>query len=81
MFGQELAVFPCKNVVRHRGDFEAFAQPPAQLQHQRGFPAAHRAADADRERTPVEIAIERQVALVKMTGFVGVPMRVPVAII
>ena len=58
--------------------FSAFAQPPAQLQHQRGFAAADRAADADREGAPAEIAVERQVALVKMAGMIGMWMAIAV---
>ena len=56
-------------------------QPFAQLQHQRRLAAAHRAADADGESAPVEVAVQRPFALVEMAGAVGVVVRVTVAVV
>src|SRR6186713_2517923 len=58
---QEFAVFLREDVVRDRGDVHPVAQLEAELKHQRSLAAAHRAADADRERAPREVAVERQI--------------------
>jgi len=79
MFRQKFPVFLGKNIIRHGGDVHRCAQPFAQLQHQRRLAAADRAADANREGALIEVAIQRQFALVKMAGRIRVIVRVAVA--
>ena len=52
---KKLGVFASKDVVGHDGNRVSFSELATQCQHQRGLAAAHRAADADRKRTMVEI--------------------------
>jgi len=65
---QELAVLFGKNIVSYRGQPQPLPQPPAQRQHQRGFAAANRPANADSESALRKIAPERPLPLVEMAG-------------
>jgi hypothetical protein len=75
---EEFAIFPRKNVVRDGSDAQFIAEMAAEFEHQRGFTAADRAADADRESAPRKIAVERLVSFMEMTGVVEVFVSVAV---
>ena len=65
---EEFAVLFREDVVRDRADAHALAQLLAELEHQRRLAAAHRAAHADGERAPTEVARQGLLALVKLSG-------------
>ena len=73
---EKFAVFFGENVVRDGGDAEAVAEMAAELEHEGGFAAADGAAHADGEGALGEVAVEREIAIVEVTGviqvFVGV---------
>ena len=75
---EELAVFLRKNVVCHRRDLVCLAELAAKLQHESGLAAADGSTNADGKRPPVEVAIQRKIALVKMPGVIHVFVRVSV---
>lgn len=83
---EEFAVFLGENVVGDGGDIQPVPEALAELKHEGGLAAADRAADADGERTLLEIPVKRQIAFVKMTGMLhvfvsmAVAMRVIVAV-
>ena len=77
---EEFAVFPGENVIGDGSDVHLSAQLPAQREHQCRLAAAHRPAHPDRERTLVEIAMQRLVAFVEMAGVVEVFVRVAMAV-
>ena len=81
VFRQKLAVFLSENVVRHCRDVHFLTQPFAELKHQGGLPAADWPADANSEGAFLEIAVERQFAIVKMSGVIGMCVRVAVAVV
>jgi hypothetical protein len=81
MFRQELGVFFGENVIGYNGDARFFPQRAAKLEHQGGLPTAHRSADTNREGTLAEIAVERQLALLEVTGMVRMVVRVAVAVV
>jgi hypothetical protein len=69
---QEFAVFAGEDVVGDGGQCEAIAQVAAELEHERGFPAADRAADADGEGAAGEVAGPGLVAEVEVSGMIEV---------
>jgi len=69
-----------EDVIRHGGEAHAVAQFQAKLEHERCLAAADRAADADGESTPAEVAVEWEVAFVEVTGVVEALMRVTVVV-
>ena len=75
---EELPVFLRKNVVCDSGDFVRLAELAAKLEHESGLAAADGSTDADGKRAPVEVAIQRKIALVKMPGVIHVFVRVSV---
>ncbi len=78
---QELRVFACEDVIGHYGQRKSISQFPAECQHERGFPAAHRTADSDRERAPAKIPRSRRHRpLVKSARIVRRCVRVAMAV-
>ena len=75
---EKLAVFLRENVVCDGGDFVRLAELAAKLEHKSGLAAADGATDADGKRAPMEVAIQREIALVKMPGVIQVFVRVSV---
>ncbi len=69
---EEFTVLAGEDVVGDGGDVPVFAKTPAELEHQRGLAAADGAAHANGEGPPLEITIQRQLALVEMTRMVEV---------
>ena len=81
VLGQELAVFPGEDIIRDRGQIHSIPQPQAQLQHQRGLTAADRSADSHGKCALPEIAIQRPLPIMKMTGMIQMFVRMAVGTI
>jgi hypothetical protein len=77
---QKLRVFFRENVVRHDRDVVRRAQKTAELQHQRRLSAADGAADPDRERALLVVALFQRLAFAEQPRMrpVLMRMRVPV---
>jgi hypothetical protein len=73
---EKFAILSGENVIRHGGHAHPLAQTFAKLKHQRGLPAADRAADADGEGTLPEISRQRPIAFIEVTGMLHRFMRV-----
>ena len=75
---EEFAVFLCEDVVGDGGDAVLIAEMFAELEHEGGFAAADRAADANGEGALREITTERRVTFVKVAGMIEVLVSVAV---
>src|SRR5262249_36147570 len=67
---QELAILLCEDVIRDYRDVQARAQPATELEHQPGFAAADPSADSDSKGAPGEIAVDRPVAVMEVSGVI-----------
>src|SRR5258708_34182196 len=65
MTDQKFSVFLCEYVIGHRGNVHLIAQFLTQGQHEGGFAAAYRAANAGGESTVREVSHQRRCAVVK----------------
>jgi hypothetical protein len=77
--GQEFAVLPREDIVRDHRDITPAAQLQAKLEHQRRLSTADRPAHANRERPPLEIPIQWEVALVEVAGVIEVIVSMTIA--
>ena len=73
---QKFAVFLGEDVIGDRGQAELVAQAQAKLKHQCGLAASDRPADANGKCALGKIALDRQIAIVEVTGMVQVVMCV-----
>lgn len=85
MADQEFPVLAGEDIVGDGAQAEAITQGEAQLQHQRGLPTAHRAADPNREGPSREIAVQGLIPQMKMPGMievlVGMPVLMPMTVV
>ncbi len=72
MTSQEFAILLREDVIGHGGDIHRSSEPATKLEHEGGLAAAHRASDAHGKRAPMKIAVQRLIALVKMSGVIQV---------
>jgi hypothetical protein len=65
---QEFTVLASEDVVGDGGNVHAVPQFPAEREHEGSFAAANRAADADSKGTAGQVAMERLIAVMEMSG-------------
>jgi hypothetical protein len=75
---EEFAIFFSENVVGDSGDAEAITEMAAELQHEGRLPATNRPAHAHGKSAMGEVAMEREFAMMKMTGVIEVFVSVAV---
>ena len=69
---QEFTVLAGEDIIGDCCDTDSILQLQAQLEHQCGFATPDGAADPDGEGTALEIAVQRQFALIEMPGMIQV---------
>ncbi len=67
---QEFAVLFGEDVVGHGGNVHFVAKESAELEHECGFSASYGSANTNREGALLEIAVQRQIAFVKVAGVI-----------
>lgn len=80
MLLEEFAILPGKNVIGHRCQADLVAKLPTELQHERGFAAAHRSSHSDGKGPLVKVAVQGSVPVMKVPGMLQMLMRVPVLV-